>query len=83
MGRECTLKWLNKALQSLDDDAEYIAKDKPAVARQMVQGIVAAINQLPDNPAVGHSGRIHGTRERVVPGTVTSCPIDPAPACNA
>ena len=49
------VKWLNKALQNLDDEAEYIAKDDPAAARQLVQRIVAAV--------------IHGTRELLVPKT--------------
>ena len=63
------VKWLNTALQNLDDEAEYIAKDDPAAARLTVQRIVDAINLLPENPALGHSGRILGTRELVVPDT--------------
>ena len=63
------VKWLNTALQNLDDEAEYIAKDDPAAARLIVQRIVDAINLLPENPALGHSGRILGTLELVVPGT--------------
>mgnify|MGYP003384384734 FL=1 len=63
------VKWLNKALQNLDDEAEYIAKDDPAAARQLVQRIVAAVRLLPANPALGYSGRIHGTRELLVPKT--------------
>ena len=61
------VKWLNKAPQNLDDEAEYIAKDDPAAARQLVQRIVAAVRLLPANPALGYSGRIHGTRELLVP----------------
>ena len=38
------VKWLNTALQNLDDEAEYIAKDDPAAARLTVQRIVDAIN---------------------------------------
>ena len=60
------VKWLNKALQNLDDEAEYIAKDDPAAAQLVVQRIVDAINLLPDNPALGHVGRVHGIRELVV-----------------
>lgn len=61
------VKWLNKALQNLDDEAEYIAQEGPAVARLVVQRIVDSINLLPDNPTLGHPGRIHGTRELVIP----------------
>lgn len=63
------IKWLNKALQNLNDEAEYIAKDDPEAARLIVKRIVYAINLLSGNPAMGHSGRIHGTRELVVPDT--------------
>ena len=61
------VRWLNQALQNLDDEAEYIAQEDPAAARRVVQRIVDAIHLLPYNPASGHTGRIHGTRELVVP----------------
>jgi toxin ParE1/3/4 len=63
------VKWLRKALQNLADEAEYIAQEDPAAARLVAQHIVKAINLLQDNPALGHPGRIHGTRELVVPDT--------------
>jgi toxin ParE1/3/4 len=63
------VKWLRKALQNLDDEAEYIAQEDPEAARLVVQRIVKATNLLQDNPALGHPGRIHGTRELVVPDT--------------
>ncbi|HBC56701.1 MAG TPA: plasmid stabilization protein [Gammaproteobacteria bacterium] len=63
------IKWLKKALQNLDDEAEYIAKDDPQAARLVVKRIVDAVNLLTDNPALGHPGRIHGTHELVVPDT--------------
>lgn len=63
------IRWLNQALQNLGDEAEYIAQDDPVTARRVVQRIVDAINLLPGNPALGHPGRIHGTRELVVPDT--------------
>ncbi len=63
------VRWLNKALKNLDDEAEYIAKNDPVTATLVVKRIVDAINLLPDNPALGHAGRIHGTRELIVPDT--------------
>ena len=63
------VKWLNKALQNLDDEAEYIAKDDPAAAQLVVQRIIDAINLLPENPALGHVGRVHDTRELVIADT--------------
>lgn len=63
------IKWLRKALQNLDDEAAYIAQDNPVAARQVVQQIVQTIALLSDNPALGRAGRIHGTRELVIPNT--------------
>lgn len=63
------IKWLNKALQNLNDEAEYIAQDDPSAAKQVVQRVVNTINLLADTPNLGHSGRIHGTRELIVTGT--------------
>ncbi len=63
------VEWLNQALRNLDDEAEYIAREDPQAARLVVQRIVDTINLLPDNPALGHAGRLHGTRELVVPDT--------------
>lgn len=63
------IKWLKKALQNLDDEARHIARDDPAAAQAVVKRIVQTIELLADNPALGHPGRIHGTRELVVPGT--------------
>lgn len=63
------VKWLVTALQNLNEEAEYVAQEDPAAARLIVQRIVDAIDHLPDNPALGHPGRIHGTRELVVPNT--------------
>ena len=63
------IKWLIRALENLNDEAEYIAKDDPASAKMVVQKIYTAVSLLSDNPALGHAGRIHGTRELVVPNT--------------
>lgn len=63
------IKWLNKALQNLDDEAEYISQDDAEAARLIVKRIVTGVNLLADNPALGYAGRIHGTRELVIPDT--------------
>ena len=60
------VKWLKKALQNLDDEAKHIEQDDPAAARLVVRRIIDSITLLPDNPALGHPGRIHGTRELLV-----------------
>jgi len=76
------VRWLENALQNLNDEARYIAEDNPAAAQLMVQRIVEAINRLQDNPALGHPGRIHGTRELVVPGMRYIIPYRVRPRLN-
>ncbi len=63
------IKWLRKALQNLDKEAEYIAKDDPQAARLVVQRIQQTVSLLADNPALGHPGRLPGTHELVIPKT--------------
>ncbi len=63
------IKWLKTVLKNLDEEAEYIAKDNPAAAKLVVERIVHTISLLSENPALGHVGRVDGTRELVVPGT--------------
>ena len=76
------IKWLNQALINLDKEAEYIAQDNPEAAKLVVQRIVNAINLLPDNPGLGHPGRIHGTRELIVPDTRYVVPYRVRPRLN-
>ena len=63
------IKWLEKALNNLDEEATYIAKSDPQAALIVVQRIHDAVNLLRDTPALGHPGRIHGTRELIVSDT--------------
>ncbi len=76
------IKWLVKALENLNDEAEYIAKSDPAAARMVVQRIYSAVSLLAENPALGHAGRIHGTRELVVPDTRYIVPYRVKPELN-
>ena len=76
------VKWLRKALQNLNDEAEYIAQDDAAAARRVVQRIFDAVDLLAENPAIGHPGRIHGTRELVVPNTHYVIPYRVRPRLN-
>jgi len=76
------IRWLNKALQNLDGEAAFIAQDDPAAARLVVQRIHDAVQLLAANPALGHSGRIHGTRELVVPDTRYIVPYRVRPRLN-
>ncbi|MCH8543732.1 MAG: type II toxin-antitoxin system RelE/ParE family toxin [Alcanivorax sp.] len=63
------IKWLRKALNNPDQEAEYIARENPEAARELVARIHNSVSLLTDNPALGHPGRLPGTREIVVPGT--------------
>ena len=61
------IRWLATALQNLDQKADYIAKDVLQAAMLVLMRIRHAVNLLEDNPALGHPGRIHDTRELVAP----------------
>ena len=63
------IKWLNKALKNLRDEAEYIAEKNPQAAQLVVQRIHKTVLQLTEQPALGRAGRVHGTRELIVPKT--------------
>ncbi|MFK5985727.1 MAG: type II toxin-antitoxin system RelE/ParE family toxin [Pseudomonadota bacterium] len=60
------IKWLNKFLKNLDEEAEYIALDNPLAARNTVYKIKSTVDLLANNPSLGRPGRIHGTRELVI-----------------
>lgn len=68
-GQQMQIKWLRKALQNLESEAEYIARDDPKAASIVVQRIQQAVELLSENPSLGHPGRLPGTRELVIPDT--------------
>lgn len=61
------IRWLRTALRNLDEEAAYIAAEDPAAARLVVGRVLAAVDQLADQPGLGRPGRVPGTRELVVP----------------
>ncbi len=63
------VRWLRKALRSLDEEATYIAADDPAAARLVVKRVLEAVAQLADQPGTGRPGRVPNTRELVVLNT--------------
>ncbi len=63
------IRWLRKALENIEQEATYISRENPAAANAVVQHIYNSVALLADNPTLGHPGRIHGTRELVVPDT--------------
>jgi toxin ParE1/3/4 len=60
---------LRTALHNLDHHANYIARNDPIAARNTVQRIQAAVDQLAQYPNLGRSGRVRLTRELIVGGT--------------
>ena len=60
------LRWLNLALDDLDEIAECISRDNPDAARRMVRRLWESACVLTSQPGMGRPGRVHGTRELVV-----------------
>lgn len=61
------VRWLRRALENLNEEATYIAKDNPRMASEFVHHLHASAAMLADQPNMGRPGRIAGTRELVVP----------------
>jgi toxin ParE1/3/4 len=63
------IKWVEAALQNLEQIADHIAEDEPTVARRVVSKIRQAIRHLAQHPTMGRPGRVQNTRELVIIGT--------------
>jgi toxin ParE1/3/4 len=63
------IKWLRKAIRSIDRHARHIAKENPDAAYRAIDRIRAAVGQLDRYPGLGRIGRVAGTRELIVGGT--------------
>lgn len=63
------IRWEQDAVADLIDLRSFIAQDNPVAARQTARRILTATSMLPEQPLLGSPGRIHETRELVVPGT--------------
>lgn len=63
------VRWLRRALNNLDEEARYIARDDPGAAARIVERIVTSVEGLGAHPASGRPGRVPDTRELVVSGT--------------
>jgi toxin ParE1/3/4 len=62
------IRWTEQASADLDSVEAYISQDSPAGAIKTVLGIIEAVEQLREFPALGRAGRVAGTRELVIPG---------------
>ena len=61
------VKWLRKALNNLDEIAEFIAQENPVAAKRVVARLYEATHSLPLHPQMGRPGRVSGTRELALP----------------
>ena len=66
------IRWSLRAARDLEDTFAFLAKDDVAAARDVARRILAAIEGLTTLPGRGRPGRVHGTRELLVP-TLPHC----------
>jgi len=59
--------WQTEAAQDLIGIRQYIAHNNPKAAGDVAQRILATIDYLRDHPGIGRAGKLHGTRELVIP----------------
>jgi toxin ParE1/3/4 len=64
------IKWLRTALGNLNHHASYIAKYNPDAARRTVEQVQTAVSRLPRYPNMGRIGRVAGTRELIIGGSL-------------
>lgn len=56
------------AYDDLNRIYDWIAKDRPRSANAVIDRILDSANRLGSFPYMGHTGRVHGTYEWVIPG---------------
>ena len=64
------IRWTDGAVEDLQSADEYIASDNEKAAAETVDRIVSAVETLEQFPQMGRTGRVAGTRELVVTGTL-------------
>ena len=62
------VRFVRKALQDLEHEAEYLAERSPLRAQEFVQAVERGIERLQTHPSLGRPGRVSGTRELVLAG---------------
>lgn len=60
------LRWTPPALAHIAEIHDHIAQDSPRAARRVVAQIRKDARLLIEQPGIGRSGRVEGTRELVV-----------------
>ena len=62
------VKWLRRALRSLDQEAAHIAQDNRRAAADLIAQASEVTQLLALHPGLGRPGRVPGTREVVLSG---------------
>jgi toxin ParE1/3/4 len=64
------LTWSPEAIEDLNSLRTQISVDDPAAAKRVALHILHCVEELlPQNPQLGHPGRVPGTRELIIPKT--------------
>ena len=63
------LRLSRPASRDLEIIYEYIARESPRAARNVVERIASVLDMLEEHPRLGRPGRVQGTREAVVTRT--------------
>ncbi len=61
------IKWLKKALNELDSEMEYLAKQDIDIAIKVYTCVRETVNTLKNFPNKGRKGEVLGTRELIMP----------------
>jgi toxin ParE1/3/4 len=61
------VKWLRRALRSLEREAAYLAQENPKAAAALIAEVNESTCLLMAHPDAGRPGRVPGTRELVLP----------------
>jgi toxin ParE1/3/4 len=62
------VRWLNRAVASLDAEYDYLVARNPAAAKRVFDRIVSSVDRLQEFPQSGRLGNVAETRELVVTG---------------
>lgn len=63
------LVWTKSAIQDLVEARRFVEKDNPKAASELAKRIIRAIERLVNNPELGRTGRLIGTRELIISKT--------------
>jgi toxin ParE1/3/4 len=61
------IRWTDPAQTDFLEILGYIARDNPPTAERVGQRLLSAVEVLAEQPRLGRPGRVHGTRELVIP----------------